>query len=723
MRIDIFDPARGRHRTVLGCAAGGLMPPVSGSRASLKFWLALSAAAIVALSAGSALAADIMPAGQAAVPDAEPSAVDWTGFYLGGHLGYAWGNSKWTASTAAGVPIATGSLGLTQPIDSFKESGSFLEGFQTGYNYMLPNRFVIGGEADVSFPSYPSPVNGLSMGGSSTLLHGTESYSDNVFASGTARARIGYAPGNWLFYATGGLAWSYDQVTLDNLAGKTSEGPLLWRLGWTAGAGAEVPVAPHWSAKAEYLFTDYSFSSVAFPLAAQRFNSDLSLQEVRVGVNYRFAGDAGASEKDAAKPAAPDSDNVSFHGQATVTWQGYPAFRSPYQGANSLPGGGQGDETVDVTLYAGLRLWRGAEFWVDPEIDQGFGVGNTHGVAGYPSAEAYKLGLDEPYARVQRYFIRQTIDLGGATEKVEADQNQFAGSQTADRLVLTVGKFAIVDIFDTNKYANNPKSDFLNWSVINAGTFDYAGDAWGFTYGGAAEWYRGRWTLRGGVFDLSETPAGGISPLSSSLDPTFRNFELVGEIEERHELWGQPGKLKVTGYLEFGSMGSYADAIAVAAEYGYADINAVRKYQSRPGVSANLEQQVSEDIGVFARAGWGDGNVEPFDFTDIDYTVSAGVSVSGKQWGRADDRVGVAGVLNDISGIHAAFFNDGGLGILIGDGILPNAGWEKILEAYYSYSLTSSTKLTFDYQFIGDPAYNTDRGPVNVVAGRFHWQF
>ncbi len=152
-------------------------------------------------------------------------------------------------------------------------------------------------------------------------------------------------------------------------------------------------------------------------------------------------------------------------------------------------------------------LWKGAELWIDPEIDQGFGVGNTHGVAGFPSGEAYKLGDEYPYARVQRYFIRQTIDLGGETRKGGSGHQSVRRLQTADRVVLTVGKFGIADIFDTNKYANNPKTDFLNWSLINAGTFDYAGDGWGFTYGAAAEWYQGRWTLRGGVFDLSQTSA------------------------------------------------------------------------------------------------------------------------------------------------------------------------------------------------------------------------
>jgi high affinity Mn2+ porin len=376
-----------------------------------------------------------------------------------------------------------------------------------------------------------------------------------------------------------------------------------------------------------------------------------------------------------------------------------------------------------MTLYAGMRLWRGAEFWIDPEIDQGFGLADTHGAAGFPSAEAFKIGASFPYARVQRYFVRQTIDLGGESEKVDADLNKFAGIQTANRLVLTVGKFTITDIFDTNNYANNPKGDFLNWSVINAGTFDYASDAWGFTYGAAAEWYQGRWTLRGGVFDLSVTPAGGLSPAGGNLDPTFNQFQLVGEIERRHELWGQPGALKVTGFLSRGRAGEFADALALAATTGRpADINAVRSYTSRPGVSLNLQQQVTETLGVFARAGWANGNVEPWDVTDIDSTISGGVSLSGKQWGRPNDTVGIAGVLNDVSPVHAAFLNDGGLGILVGDGKLPHPGLEQIIEAYYKFSL-SPWSVTLDYQIIGNPAYNRDRGPASVFGLRVHGQF
>ena len=177
-----------------------------------------------------------------------------------------------------------------------------------------------------------------------------------------------------------------------------------------------------------------------------------------------------------------------------------------------------------MTLYAGVRLWQGAEVWFNPEIDQGFGLSGTLGVAGFPSGEAYKVGASVPYARLQRYFFRQTIDLGGEVQKVEPGPNQFTGQQTADRLVITAGKFSVVDIFDVNKYAHDPRVDFMNWSVIDTATFDYAADAWGYTYGAAVEWYKGNWTLRGGLFDLS------IVPNSTQLDPQFQQFQWVGEI-------------------------------------------------------------------------------------------------------------------------------------------------------------------------------------------------
>jgi high affinity Mn2+ porin len=317
-----------------------------------------------------------------------------------------------------------------------------------------------------------------------------------------------------------------------------------------------------------------------------------------------------------------------------------------------------------------------------------------------------------------RAFIRQTIDLGGERDKAEPGTSQFAGSQTANRLVLTVGKVSVVDIFDTNKYAHDPRNDFMNWALVDTAVFDYAADAWGYTYGATAEWYQGNWTVRGGLFDLS------IVPNSADLDPSFAQVQWVGEIERRYDWWGHPGKIAFTGFLTRGRMGTFADAIALAAVTGGpANIAAVRQYQSRGGVSMNIEQEITSDLGAFVRAGWADGNVEPYEFTDVDRTIAAGLSASGKLWARPGDTIGLAGVVNGITSVHQVFLNAGGLGILVGDGQLPHPGLEQIIEAYYSFALTASTRVSVDYQLIVNPAYNTDRGPVNVLSGRIHTAF
>jgi high affinity Mn2+ porin len=683
---------------------------------------------LVALT-GSAAAADLPV--KAPPPPLASAAYDWSGFYLGGHFGYAAGSSHWSA-TQPGAPAVSGSLDLFNAYDMFRDTGSDLAGFQAGYNYMLPSRWLLGFEADVSFPSFTEPTPHL-ISGMSTLSAasvGVASYAEQVEFSGTLRGRVGYAPNlgtsHWLFYATGGLAWSFDQFTRTQMAGMPAGGTAVPgtvetlfmepRVGWTGGAGAEVALWSNWTARVEYLFIDYGSRSVSFPLGAQRFDSNLTLNEFRVGLNYRLNGETGKSTDAAVVPVTPETDNFAVHGQSTFLEQYVFPFRNPYMGRNSLDPN-QGRETWDATAYLGMRLWQGAEVWVNPEIDQGFGLSGTVGAAGFPSGEAYKVGAPVPYLRMQRMFVRQTINLGGDAQKVEAAANQFSGSQTADRLVITVGKFGVVDVFDTNKFAHDPRGDFMNWTIADTGTFDYAADAWAYTYGAAVEWYQGSWTVRGGIFDLSNAPN------STNLDSSFDQFQWDGEIEHRYELWGQPGKIAVTGFLSRGRMGSFADAIALAAVTGGpADITAVRRYTSRGGLSLNLEQQITQELGVFARAGFANGDIEPYEFTDVDRTVAAGMQLAGKSWGRPDDTVGLAGVVNGITSVHQAFLNAGGLGILVGDGMLPHPGLEHIVEAYYQLPV-SYFKLTLDYQLIVNPAYNTDRGPVSVVAARVHAQF
>jgi high affinity Mn2+ porin len=639
---------------------------------------------------------------------------DWAGVYVGAELGYATGASNWSAS-GSGAPLS-GSFDVFREFDAFEGTGSYFEGLAAGYNYVLPSHLVLGVEGDLSFPNDISGSQAVS-----SVSAGEASYSDTVLMSGTARGRLGYAFHNWLLYGTVGIAFSRDQIDrtqINGTAGKAVAGDvvteLLTRWGVTAGAGVEVGLTPKLSAKLEYRFYDFPNSGVFFVPAGQHYDSDLILDTLELGLNYKLGN---VSDDQPQSDKQPDLSNWAIHGQTTYTHQYAPPFQSPYVGPQSLVPD-QARETWDATLYVGLRLWSGAELWFDPEIDQGFGLSDTHGVAGYLSAENYKVGAAYPYARLDRYFIRQTIDLGGDTENVDGQANQFAGSQTADRLVVTIGKFSIADVFDTNKYAHDPRNDFLNWALVDTGTFDYASDAWGYTYGTAVEWYKGPWALRGGIFDLSAFPG------STGLDPTFGQFQLDGEIERRYKLWQQPGKLAITGFLSRGRMGSFEDAIQLSESTGQpADIAAVRNYTSRGGISLNLEQQLTPSLGFFARAGLADGNVEPFDFTDIDSTVAAGLSVSGKPWGRPDDTWGIAGVINGISGVHEAFFNDGGLGIVIGDGKLPHPGLEQIMETYYSLPLAADWRATIDYQFVANPAYNEDRGPVSAIAARVHAQF
>lgn len=412
------------------------------------------------------------------------------------------------------------------------------------------------------------------------------------------------------------------------------------------------------------------------------------------------------------------SEDWAIHGQITNVTQYHPAFTSPYRGTNSLDPGSRGDETVDLTLFFGVRPWEGGEIWADPEVDQGFGLSDTLGMAAFPSGEAYKVGASVPYFRLQRLFFRQSFDLGGDEQHDEADANQLAGSHTADNVVVTLGKISVVDIFDTNIYAHDPKKDFLNWAAIDSAAYDYAADSWGYSYGVATEWTQAWWTLRGGLFDLSKIPNG------KHLETGFGQFEIVVEGEERHTLFGHDGKLKLLGYVNRGRMGGYGDAVRLAeVSGGLPNTALVRDYKSRPGAALNLEQGLTDDLGLFARLSINDGSQEAYEFTESSRALSTGLSMKGQGWSRPQDTAGVAYIVDDLSHDARDYLAAGGLGILIGDGRLPHYGLENVLETYYSAQLTGWLSAGADYQFVINPAYNRDRGPVSILGARFHAEF
>ncbi len=431
-----------------------------------------------------------------------------------------------------------------------------------------------------------------------------------------------------------------------------------------------------------------------------------------------LAGGVRAAD-DQSSDGAPQvaHETWAVHGQFTYVEQDDSNFHDPYSGAHSLTPR-RGKETTDLDIWAGVALWSGAEVWIDPELDQGFGLNNTLGVAGFPSGEAYKVGSNAPYLRLQRAFVRDTVNGDGERIPVEPSAMWLGGDESANRWVFTIGKFAVTDIFDNNQYAHDPRGDFLNWTAIDGGAFDYAADAWGFTVGAAVERYQGPWSVRLGVFDLSNIPN------SEHLEPGFHEFQILAELEHRHEVGGHGGKVMFTAFESRGRMGLLDQAVALAQSSNTpVDISAVRQYRGRLGGVFSLEQELSADLGVFARYSKAAGNVETYEFTDVDRSLEAGLSLKGSAWRRGHDTLGFAFVDNGISAEREQYLNAGGLGVLIGDGKLPHPGPEEILETYYSAALIAHLAVSLDYQYFDHPAYNRDRGPVSVFAVRVHAQF
>ncbi len=413
----------------------------------------------------------------------------------------------------------------------------------------------------------------------------------------------------------------------------------------------------------------------------------------------------------------PGSDQWFVHGQVTNITQQHSDFSAKYSGPQSLSPSGPTVETTDATLMIGHRLWQDAEVWVNSEIDQGFGFNGTLGVAGFPNGGAYKLGANTPYLRFPRLFMRQTISLDGDRTEVDAGPNQMANTIGVNNVTITAGKFSVTDIFDTNRYAHDPRADFLNWAIIDGGSYDYAADPWGFTWGAAMEWTQEWWTLRGGFFQLSPQPNSKIVRINFGGNSTSLEFEA------RHNWAGHPGKIKLLAWIDQGNMASYSDAVALGLQtHAIPDVALVRHDGSRPGAVLNLEQELSADVGAFLRLSADRGDKETYEFSDINQSASTGLSITGNSWGRADDTIGIAGVVNRISGTAQSYFEAGGLGILIGDGRMHYSD-EKIAEIYYALHPLSFASITLDYQHVSNPAYNQDRGPVSIYGVRLHANF
>ena len=405
----------------------------------------------------------------------------------------------------------------------------------------------------------------------------------------------------------------------------------------------------------------------------------------------------------------------NWHVQNTDILDWHPSFPARYSGPNSLRNSSELQETVSLDLLAGARLWRGAEAHVDGLMWQGFGFSKTLGIEGFPNAEAYRVGTMVPNVVFSRAFIRQTIGLGGESENVEDDQLHLAGKQDVSRLTFTVGKMSAKDVFDNNAYANDQRSQFMNWGLVANEAWDYPADSLGFTTGATVELNQPGWALRYGFFQVPRVSNG------LAQDPAYlRAWAMVSEFERRFSIHEHPGTVRLLAFLNRAHMGSYQ---AVLDNPGLgSNIAPTRAYRYKYGFGLNVDQELFKGVGAFVRLGWSDGRNEAWMYSDIDHAATLGLSVNGRFWNRTNDTFGVAGILNGISRVHRDFLTAGGTGILAGDGSL-NYGIEQILETYYDAQIWKTVHASLDYQFVANPAFNRDRGPVSILSARLHWEF
>ena len=408
-------------------------------------------------------------------------------------------------------------------------------------------------------------------------------------------------------------------------------------------------------------------------------------------------------------------------GQVTVVWQHHPAFRSPYQGTRSLRADTEDAVSHSYTLYTGVRLLPWLDLYVDPEMIRGDGISGGVGLAGYTNGEVIRNPEAGQSPYLARAFLRATIPLGGPSEEQERDLLQVGGRVPVRRLVLTGGVLSTADLFDTNRYANSTRTQFLNWSFITNPAWDFAADTRGYTRGGAAEWLDEGWAIRVGAFQMPEVANG----LDLDGDLLHSHGDQI-EVEVRPTVLARrPMIVRVMAYENYARMGRYRDAVALAARSnGPPDITRTRRSNTRKyGFTLNAEQPLTEEgeTGLFARLGWNDGATETFAYTEADWTMSVGAQIAGSLWRRGDDRLGLAVAANGLSNAHADYLAAGGLGFELGDGRLSYRP-ETIAEAYYLAQVVKWAAVTVDYQFIADPGDNAARGPVSIVSVRLHLQ-
>jgi len=418
------------------------------------------------------------------------------------------------------------------------------------------------------------------------------------------------------------------------------------------------------------------------------------------------------------------SEKWTYHFQYTNVMQGHDGFQAPYSGKNSLNPNAEQAFSLTSTLYLGRKLWKGASIYFNPEVAGGKGVSSTLGVAGFPNGETFRIGDPSPTLYLARLFIRQHISLNKihGNDTLDACSNQLGGECIPSRrLTITAGKISLADIFDNNSVSHDPRKQFMNWGLMNNGAWDYPANTRGYTEGVVLELVTPSYAIRYAETLMSVEANGE----TMNTDIAHSRGETL-ELEKDWKLKDKKGAFRLLLFHNIDHAGVYQDAIT--AKLNGTDtsmnVNSLNTYKGlKYGFGINGEQQLSENATAFLRFSWNDGKTASWEFAEIDQSFSAGLSIKGKKWKRPNDVFGAAFLVNDLSKDHWDFLNYGGYGFMIGDGQLPHYGSEETLETFYSCQITKSLWFSADYQYIQNPAYNRDRGPVNFWGLRAHVEF
>jgi high affinity Mn2+ porin len=447
-------------------------------------------------------------------------------------------------------------------------------------------------------------------------------------------------------------------------------------------------------------------------------------------------------------------EKTTFHFQQTFVEQYHPGFKSgvSYLGEKTLNNAEENTLSTISTIYFGARLWKYGEFYLNPECAGGSGFSGATGVAGFPNGTTFRVGSPAPSVYIARIFLRQIIPLSKEKTFRESDVNILGRTVPAERIIITFGKFSLSDIFDQNVTSHDPMSSLLNWSLMDAGAWDYPSNTRGYTWALSVKVVKQKYIFRfcsavNAQWSNGVVTQGVMASPQNWADGHGETYELILPLKKDFS-----SSLKFTAFMNHGRMASYEDATkSLLNDTSAANRNVVGTptalndgtshlvspaldnlrgktgpYYGKVGFIINYERKLNKHKKemVFVRLSWNDGKRESWMYTEIDKSISFGGFLSCTKIHRPDDMVRIGFAVNGISNDHMAYLKAGGYGFIIGDGLgnYPKGlSQEWITELQYNFKLKFMT-LSPDYQFIVNPAYNPARGPVHVIGLRAHFE-